>query len=348
MPFSHRRQRLLGPRLEAGPRRRARDALEHLGHRRRGRQPSIRIARQPGQHQVVEAVGQPGHQRRRRDDRLLLDRARHRVDRVADEQRAPGQQLPQHHRGREHVGAPIDRQVLDLLGRHVRRLALERAELGHGRLTSAHQRDAEVEHLHPRVVAEHQVVGADVAVDHAEQVAVGHVAQLVRRVQPATRLGDGLAQHRRRRPQLAEPAEAHARHVLHHHVRRAVVLAEVEDLRDRRMGEPRQQPRLVEEHRAGQRRLRQLGAHGLDRAQLLEPAGPAAPREQHVAHAAGLQRVQELIVAEPRADHSSSPLAGRSRSPCLYRSSRKWRRLMPACSAAWVMLPPCWVCTAVR
>ena len=92
-----------------------------------------------------------------------------------------------HHDGeREHVAAAIERLAEDLLGRHVRVLALDRAG-ARPRVRAARLRDAEVEQLHGAVGAHHDVRRRHVAVDDAEQRAVG-AARLVRGVQALARL----------------------------------------------------------------------------------------------------------------------------------------------------------------
>jgi hypothetical protein len=168
------------------------------------------------------------------------------------------------------------------------------------------------------VVAEHQVVGADVAVDHAEQRA-RVVANLVRRVHAAARLGDRARRHTRRQPEIRERAERDAGDVLHHHVQRAGLLAEVVHRRDAGVVDPREDRRLVEEHRAHGLGTGVLGADRLDRHELLERARAAPPPEQHRAHAAGLELVQDLVGAELRQDlpYSASSSLGRSTMPCL-------------------------------
>ncbi len=175
---------------------------------------------------------------------------------------------------------------------------------------------------------------------HEPELVAGEIAQLVRRVQAATCLGDRARGHFGRRAHIDQLAERNAGDVLHHHVQGAVLLAEVVHRRDAGVAEPREDRRLVEEHRAHRLGLRVLLADRLDRDELLERTGTATAAEQHRAHAAGLELEQDLVRAEP-SDHQPSaslPSVGRSMMPCLYNSSRKCRRDRPACSAAWVTL----------
>src|SRR5262249_10305775 len=81
---------------------------------------------------------------------------------------------------------------------------------------------------------------------------------------------------------------------------RPALLAEVVHRRDAGVVEPREDRGLVEEHRAHRLRRRELGPDRLDRDELLECARATAAPEQHRAHAAGLQLVEDLVGAEPR------------------------------------------------
>jgi len=122
--------------------------------------------------------------------------------------------------------------------------------------------------------------------------------QLVRRVHAAAGLGDRAGGDRRRDPALDHVAERDPGDVLHHHVERATVLAEVVHRGDRRVVEPGEDRRLVEEHRPHRLGLGVRGEDRLDRDQLLERARAAPPAEQHRTHPAGLQLVEDLVGAE--------------------------------------------------
>ena len=73
---------------------------------------------------------------------------RSRLDRLArirrKEQPLARERLPQHDARREDVGARVDRLILQLFGRHVRDLALDRAACRHSG-THRGLRDAEVQ-----------------------------------------------------------------------------------------------------------------------------------------------------------------------------------------------------------
>ncbi len=103
-------------------------------------------------------------------------RCRHRIvhqltegaDRVvAVEQGPPSEQLPEDDPHREEVRAPVDRLARRLLGRHVRDLPLQDPDLG---LVPRDDRlcDPEIDELHLAVVADEDVVGANVAMDDLE------------------------------------------------------------------------------------------------------------------------------------------------------------------------------------
>src|SRR5438309_2009592 len=86
---------------------------------------------------------------------------------------------------------------------------------------------------------------------------------------------------------------------LHHDVEDAVLLAEIEDVRDVRMLDARRDARLVEEHLLKARVVAELGLDRLDGVELLEVTLAAQPREPHGGHAAGRNGTQKLVSIEP-------------------------------------------------
>ncbi|MCY1011626.1 hypothetical protein OV079_39910 [Nannocystis pusilla] len=174
------------------------------GHQQR-RQPgdclvrAVRVAREGG-----EQGGEVGVTRARIDVKALLDgaadRRRHAVvrrrgrataqqraadllDRGAGERPLAVERLPQGHAVAELIAARVGRRAEELLGRHVRGRADEAAVLGEQQAGHAHvaervelglaidrRRQAEVEHARAAVLADDDVVGLDVAVDHAARV----------------------------------------------------------------------------------------------------------------------------------------------------------------------------------
>jgi hypothetical protein len=160
--------------------------LDRLAQRRRRRRPPHRGAiERAGQH-----VGQRRRDRRRDRldprDRLVEHRRRGQRRRAAREQRPAGQRLPGDHAQREQIGAAIDRAAGQLLGRHVRELALHDALIGGGRRVVG-LGDAEVEQLDHAVGGDEDVARRHVAVHDAERRA-GVVGQLVRVIEPVARL----------------------------------------------------------------------------------------------------------------------------------------------------------------
>ena len=114
-------------------------------------------------HDRVHRAG-PLHVQRRRRPRLFLQHLLHRRRRRSAAERAlPGDELVKDHAGREHVGAGVDREPEDLLGRHAARRPHHRAGLRQRRRLEV--RDAEVGDLRGAVVLQEHVRGLDVAVD---------------------------------------------------------------------------------------------------------------------------------------------------------------------------------------
>jgi hypothetical protein len=115
--------------------------------------------------------------------------------RVAHERRPAGEHLVQHHAQREHVGGG-GRLAARALRRHVRRGAEHGARDRDG-CGGGEPRQAEVGDLDSPVLVEHQVLGLDVAVDHATPVRVGQGvgdvahdgARLVHRERPGAEPG---------------------------------------------------------------------------------------------------------------------------------------------------------------
>ena len=97
-------------------------------------------------------------------------------------------ELPEHDPKGKNVGAPIELLPAQLLGRHVRHLALELARVRR-REPPGGLGDAEVDDLRVALVRDEQVVRRHVAVDEPEQLPV-LAAELVRRVQAFGRVGD--------------------------------------------------------------------------------------------------------------------------------------------------------------
>ena len=156
---------------------------------------------------------------------------------------------------REDVAPRVELAPDDLLGRHVPELALELPGVG-AALDLRRARDAEVGELHRARAIDEHVAGRDVAVHERERLARRRRARRGRTRAPrSTRERDVQRRRRAGCRSLARGGgadEARARRavdVLHRHVELAVLLAEVEDLDDVRVAEPRADARLVDEHR---------------------------------------------------------------------------------------------------
>lgn len=107
---------------------------------------------------------------------------------------APEQQLMEHDTERVQVGATVERQSTRLFGTHVVRRADDGAGVRHARVVGG-TRNAEVGEHRGAVFAQQDVVGLDVAVDHALALGI------------AQRRGD-LARHAQREGQVARRAVA--------------------------------------------------------------------------------------------------------------------------------------------
>ena len=139
-----------------------------------------------------------------------------------------GEELVEHEPDREHVAAMIGDARVDLLGRHVVRRPHDGADARQFLLAGAllaDPRDAEVENLDDAVGVDLDVRRLHVAMDDAGAVRVGQAAAHV--LDDAQLPGDGQT-----RTALHDGPERLARHVLHHDVRRVVVLADLEHRHD--------------------------------------------------------------------------------------------------------------------
>ena len=271
-------------------------ALERLHHDRRELGGVVRAEALRPRHVVVE-------------DRV--DGAR--VGLAAEEPAADGD-LPQHHAERPDVRAAVDRLLAQLLGAHVRDLALElagdRAVLRLGLPAG----DAEVDHLGGPGVGHEDVLRGDVSVHHAG-VFTRRQAELVGGVQAPRGVGQDARDHHVGGRMLAAPAGAghHAEglavEVLHRDEPRPVVFAEVEDGAEVRVVELRREPRLVQEHVHEAAARGDVGMDRLHGDPLLEPGGAAVLREVDRGHAALRDAIAQGVATQ------SSHTRARRRSP---------------------------------
>jgi hypothetical protein len=182
-----------------------------------------------------------------------------------------GQQLVEHHAHGVHVGAGVAGPVDDELGGEVGdRADQDAAGRGVPGVGGDRLGEPEVGDLHPgprRLVGDEDVLGLDVAVDHAG--AVGRGQRRDDRLQEGQRLRGG---HRGLGPD--DVTQGVAGDQLHDQVERAAldvgVLALVEDVDDVRVGEPRGGSGLAGEALDELRVVAQAAVHGLDRADPVE------------------------------------------------------------------------------
>ena len=131
----------------------------------------VRLALQRLADDAIEPLADERVDRVRRLIATLGDALQDLVRVLAAERQLPGRQLIGQDADGEHVGAKIERPPLDVLGRHVRRRAEQLPGHRHALLVDD-LRDAEVGELDEPVVADHDVLGLDVAMDDAELVRV--------------------------------------------------------------------------------------------------------------------------------------------------------------------------------
>ena len=197
-----------------------------------------------------------------------------------------GEQLDEHEPERVDVGRRGHLVAARLLGREVRGRAEHRAGDGEPRALRP-ERDAEVAELQQPVAPEQEVLRLHVAVDETGRV---------RRCERARRLRAERRRLERRQRAAAgdELGERLAVDVLHRDVRDAVGLADVEDLDDVRMRQPRGDPPLAQEARAQVLVAREILGEALERdvAAELDVA-----REVDDRHRAVTERALDLVPA---------------------------------------------------
>ncbi len=130
------------------------------------------LVRALGQRLAHHGIHRPGHLHvePRRRQRVLLQHLVHGGRGRAAEGALARQELVEDDAGREQVGATVDGESHDLLGRHVARRAEHRAHLRHVRRFDV--RDAEIGDLDAAVLEQDDVGRLDVAVNDAEPVRV--------------------------------------------------------------------------------------------------------------------------------------------------------------------------------
>ena len=252
----------------------------------------------------------PGtHGRGRRDLELQDAAGGLRVGHVLEEAQAEGR-FPQDDAEREDVDAAIQRSVSNLLRRHVRDGAHEHA--GPCLREGVHRsRDPEVGDANDPVVADHDVLRRDVAVDDAPRLAVG-VDELVRRVQALRRRRDDVRREARGELAAVVPGRAEqqrerlAAHVVHREEVPTVVDVDLVDRHDVRVVDGRGDARLVEEHLDERRLTTKVRVDDLQREQSLEAAEPAGAPEVERGHRPLSELAQHPVAPDARGELASA------------------------------------------
>jgi hypothetical protein len=272
-------------------RRRAGGEIVHARERRLERarigEPICRFAREAAQHDVGEHIGDaPYVARIGRRFAQAGERDRERI--VTGERPAPRQELEQDRAERVDVGRGRDLAALDLLGRHVRRRADEPVAGDSGALAEA--RDPEVGDRDTPGLADEDVVGLEVAVQHAAGVRRRHARG--DRAHDPQRLGE------RRRSVGDELRERLPVDVLHRQEVIVAVLAEVERPHDIAVRHAARELYLGAEPLEHPGQIGELAAQQLQRYDLVE-LGVA--RAVHAPHAAGADQPEYLVAAGEQA-----------------------------------------------
>ncbi|MBK6529503.1 MAG: hypothetical protein IPF99_07865 [Deltaproteobacteria bacterium] len=257
---------------------------------------------QPAVEHRQERLREPRPYARGVFDEPAADALEQQRQRRVGEGRLPQRELVEHGGGGEDVAAGVDGVASHLLGREVRVLALDDAGL-RGRRAVGGAREAEVRELHLAVVREQDVGGRDVAVDDAQRLVVG-VRGAVRVLQALAELpGDERRDLRRgQRVQgleaLEELPEVEPVDVLHRDVVAPLDLAEVDDLDDVAMAQPRGEARFIDEPPGGLRVAGHASGHHLEGDVLLEARDRAGPREEHLGRASACDPPHDLVGPE--------------------------------------------------
>ena len=277
--------------------------FELLAKRPRRIGSACRVARERFEHDAIDAERNVAERTRRRHV-AFHDALDHLRVGLAMEEPSHGEHLPEHDAERIDVDASVDLAAGELLGGHVSELAFEPgAGVGHVEAVSG-LRDAEVDDLHLAARAEQDVLRADVAVDHLQEL-TGVVAGLVGGMQAGSgphdegsrRLGLQPTTHLRQRHQ--ELGQRRAVHVLHHQEVAAVgALPQLLDGHDVRVRDASCDSRLVDEHLDELLVVGEVVLQHLDRHVSLETGRPRALTQVERGHSAALQLGEHFVSSE--------------------------------------------------
>ena len=221
---------------------------------------------------------------------------------LALEKTGPGDQLVHDRTGRENVRSAVQLLSLALLRRHVGVLALYPARYG-GRYLAAGLGNAEVHQLHAALKGYDDVVGADVAVNHAARlpIQVSLAVSIVQAVEHAREdLDDVLDGDAALEFGAAadDGLEVHPVNVLHGDVERVGLVAQIVDLNDVGVVESRRQPGLVQEHLDEAILGSEVWQDLLDHHHLLEPFHSGLPGQKDLGHSAQREAALEDVATE--------------------------------------------------
>ena len=216
-------------------------------------------------------------------------------------QPAAGEQLEQEGAQREDVGAPIERRLHRLLGRHVREVPLEAP---HHRAIVTTLGEAEVRQLDLARQRDEDVRRRHVAMDEPQRLPVVAL-ELVREVQPLRQLG-GDVQRQDLGDDLALGGQLLGDHpqvvaldVLEHdEVLPVLGDPQIVNLDDVAVRERRVDARLGQQHLDEPLVLREVREDPLDGDELLESFRADDAALEYLGHAAHGDQLEELVLAE--------------------------------------------------
>ena len=218
---------------------------------------------------------------------------------LAGEHALSGQELEKDDSSGEDVRAPVDRLAAHLLGRHVRRRALDRPSLG-GAQAADRLGHAEIDQLELAFERQHEVAETDIAVDEIQRPAA-KIAPIVSVVERLAKLDDRVARDGRWQPATRflvtakDGAEIAPLDVLHGDVAPSVDVAEVIDLRNVCVAQPRGDVGLVGEIGQGPAFFGHLAVNPLDRDQSLQPVRFG---QVDLTHTPFAEQVEQCVLSE--------------------------------------------------